>query len=172
VTDEEIRRRVEDLGRILEAERPVDLLPTDPDCMKYLEAAVGRIERREPCSCQCGLPAPAGKRYIKGHNPKVHGWWKTPEWRAYHGAKTRCTNPKREDWPLYGGRGIEFRFTSVPEFVAAIGRRPGPEYTVDRINPDGHYEAGNVKWSTATEQAANRRRSGRPRSQPDVQEIP
>jgi hypothetical protein len=30
----------------------------------------------------------------------------TVEYRAWHGMKTRCTNPRRPDWKNYGGRGI------------------------------------------------------------------
>jgi hypothetical protein len=47
--------------------------------------------------------------------------------------------------------------SSFDRFYADMPRRPGPEYSIDRINNDGDYEPGNVKWSTAKEQAANRR---------------
>jgi hypothetical protein len=62
-------------------------------------------------------------------------------------AKQRCTNPRDVKYPSYGGRGIDFRFTSFEQFFAEVGHRPFRE-TLDRINNEGHYEPGNVKWST------------------------
>jgi hypothetical protein len=94
-------------------------------------------------------------------------WWlcqlrrgNSPEHTAYLGARTRCTNPNTKHWKHYGGRGIEFRFKNFPEFIQSLGGlRPSPKHSVDRINNDGHYEPGNVRWATPKEQAANTRRS-------------
>ena len=74
----------------------------------------------------------------------------------YRRAKSRCTNPNITQWEDYGGRGIEFRFNSFQEFIKELGSRPDG-YTLDRIDNDGHYEIGNVKWSTRKEQGQNKR---------------
>lgn len=71
---------------------------------------------------------------------------RTAEYRAYHDARYRCTSPKAAAYPRYGGRGIEFRFQSFEEFLAEVGPRPSNLYQLDRKNPDGHYEPGNVRW--------------------------
>jgi hypothetical protein len=57
----------------------------------------------------------------------------------------------------YGARGIEFRFADFASFIEVIGPRPSADYSLDRIDNDGHYEPGNVKWSTRHEQVHNRR---------------
>lgn len=92
----------------------------------------------------------------------THGMAGSPEQSAYYHAKTRCTSPKCAKWKDYGGRGIEFRFASFEQFLAHVGRRPSELYTLERINVNGHYEIGNVKWATYSAQALNKRqREGR-----------
>ena len=73
--------------------------------------------------------------------------------------KARCRCKTHKNYPIYGGVGIEVRFKSIGELADALGPRPGPEYTVDRIDNDGHYEAGNVRWATMREQNNNRKNS-------------
>ena len=43
-------------------------------------------------------------------------------------------------------------------FFDHVGPRPGPGYSIDRIDPDGDYAPGNVRWATALEQRHNRSR--------------
>jgi hypothetical protein len=81
----------------------------------------------------------------------------TPEMIAYNSAKGRCNNPNNEAFDNYGGRGIEFRFNSFKEFLSEVGNKPTPKHTIDRIDTDGHYEKGNIRWATFAEQARNRR---------------
>ncbi|PWT76402.1 MAG: hypothetical protein C5B59_06665 [Bacteroidetes bacterium] len=73
----------------------------------------------------------------------------------YKLAKRRCQKVDDKDFSRYGGRGIEFRFESFSDFVSATGYRPSKKHTLDRINNNGHYEKGNLKWSTRREQMGN-----------------
>lgn len=75
----------------------------------------------------------------------IHGGCGTPEYNAYSAAKTLCTNPKNPRWMRYGGRGIEFRFSSFGSFLEHLGRRPAGK-VLDRLNREGHFEIGNVYW--------------------------
>lgn len=77
----------------------------------------------------------------------------------------RCENPQFHKYPRYGGRGIRVceRWHDVRLFIQDIdtelGERP-PGCTLDRIDNDGDYQPGNVKWSTARQQARNKPKQG------------
>lgn len=88
-----------------------------------------------------------------------HGWVGTPEYESFNAAKKRCNPNRKEKFPDYAGRGIEFRFENFTDFIEDVGPRPEPKfaYSLDRIDNDGHYEKGNVRWATKLEQARNRR---------------
>jgi hypothetical protein len=76
-------------------------------------------------------------------------------------AKQRCTNPNDQGFSNYGGRGIAFKFPSIRAFAEWVldnlGVRPECSYSIDRIDNNRHYEAGNLRWATRTEQARNKR---------------
>lgn len=107
-------------------------------------------------SCGC-LKREAGRR--AGLLNVTHGMAGTPEYTAYLHARERCTKPNTHQYEDYGGRGIEFRFSSFEEFIADVGRKPEPKLTIDRINNDGHYEKGNVRWGTREQQMRNSRQA-------------
>jgi len=73
----------------------------------------------------------------------------------------RCTNKNRKDYEDYGGRGIRIYFDWVgpggfQQFLADVGERPSKQYSLDRIDPDGHYEPDNVRWATKSQQNSNK----------------
>lgn len=76
------------------------------------------------------------------------------------GAKDRCRNPENPNYENYGGRGIRFQYRSEEAMALDLwlkGWRAGDPRTTDRIDVDGHYEAGNVRLADAATQARNRR---------------
>ena len=88
---------------------------------------------------------------------KTHGMKGTPEYSTWTGMLKRCRNPKHNSWKNYGGRGISVKFASFEEFFAEIGPKPSPDLSVDRIDNDGNYESGNIRWATRSEQRMNTR---------------
>jgi len=91
---------------------------------------------------------------------RTHGRYGTPENRAWRNMLNRCHNPGSPDYARYGGRGIfvcnRWR-RSFAAFLADMGERPGPAYSLDRIDNDRGYEPGNVRWATRVQQARNKR---------------
>jgi hypothetical protein len=82
---------------------------------------------------------------------------RTVEYRVWERMRQRCGNPNAHNYKNYGGRGIECRFEHFADFIAEVGPRPSARHSIGRINNDGHYEAGNVRWETRTEQNRNTR---------------
>lgn len=82
------------------------------------------------------------------------------EYAAWANMRHRCFSKKNPQYKDYGGRGISVCDDwkdSFANFLRDVGKRPGPNYTLDRIDNSKHYQIGNVEWRTRTEQALNRR---------------
>jgi len=94
----------------------------------------------------------------KARKVERHGMRWTPEYQSWLGMKQRCTNPKKREYPHYGGRGIkvcEEWMNSFSAFYAHIGAKPSNKHSLDRINVNGDYAPNNVRWATHQEQVDN-----------------
>jgi hypothetical protein len=91
---------------------------------------------------------------------------KTKEYQTWIDMKTRCTNPKYKYYKDYGGRGIKvcdewlYSFENFLAYLKDNNMYPKPAgLSIDRIDNDGNYEPGNIRWATMSEQNNNQRRS-------------
>ncbi len=81
-----------------------------------------------------------------------------PLWVAWRNAKRRCYNPADDSYSRYGARDITMCdewLNDWKAFAAYMGPRPDG-HTVDRIDVNGDYKPGNMRWATPAEQARNK----------------
>ena len=92
--------------------------------------------------------------------PLIVPKWLYQRCQAQH---SRCTVPSNVEYQNYGARGIEFRFDSVNSATVWIKENLGiptdRKKQLDRINNNGHYEPGNLRWVTAPVNQNNTRKS-------------
>lgn len=92
------------------------------------------------------------------------------ERHRWYGMLYRCENPRSSAYPRYGDRGIKVceRWHDFEAYYTDIMEALGPcpaGMTLDRIDNDGNYEPGNVRWASCWQQVLNSQVCG-PRRQP------
>jgi DNA-binding transcriptional regulator GbsR (MarR family) len=93
-------------------------------------------------------------------NNKTHGMTKSSVYQTWRAMRRRCNDPNFLRYEHYGGRGIivcEEWDNSFEAFYEYMGDRP-EGMTIDRIDVNGNYEPGNVRWADPKTQTRNQRR--------------
>lgn len=128
------------------------------DCGACVTVFTLSLKRGATTSCGCR------KSELTSARSKTHGMSDSPEYGIWSGMLKRCFNKNNHAWADYGGRGISvYRgWLGKSGFLAwreYMGPRPSPLHEIDRINNDGNYEPGNVRWATTKQQTRNTRRN-------------
>lgn len=126
------------------------------DCGTTTITAIYDVRNGHTISCGCYHDEIRRKiRVTHGHTSCRRS---TPEYRAWKAMKGRCLDPNNISYKNYGGRGVtvcDEWLHDYPSFLKEIGKRPSKNHSVDRINNNGNYEPGNVRWATRKEQRRN-----------------
>jgi hypothetical protein len=119
-------------------------------CGTIRDVSIGTLRTGISGSCGCRNAARARR----------HGLSESVEYRLWKAMIQRCHNPRNSEYRNYGARGIRVcqrwrhDFTA---FLADVGFKPARQLTLDRVDNDGDYQPGNVRWATRSEQMQNTR---------------
>jgi hypothetical protein len=125
-----------------------------PFCNNKFTTAIGNAKTEHTRSCGC-------QRANKG--AKTHGLSQHPLFKLWIAIRQRCCDPNHSCYHNYGGRGIlicaEWRYDFLPFFnyVRRLDNYGKSNFTLDRVNNNGNYEPGNLRWSSIHVQNANSR---------------
>lgn len=141
------------------------------DCGLYVAYLKRFVQRRRPVKdCRhCHLNKTGKPKFGRVASMPIS---MMPEYKAWMVMIQRCTDENHPSYKDYGGRGIMIADnwlikdganppTGFRWFFHEVGYKPSPEHTLDRIDVNGHYQPGNVRWATPVEQRANQRQRGK-----------
>ena len=131
-------------------------------------------QARWRCRCDCGTERVVTGLRLRGGTSRSCGCARDEMWSerlTTHGLSkhrlfptwvammARCYRTQNRAYPDYGGRGITVceRWHDVVNFIADNDPLAGLELSMDRRDNDGPYSPANVRWTTRTAQAFNRR---------------
>ena len=144
----------------------VDLTGQRRGKLLILSENFDKKRRHWNCICDCGATRVVRQDALKPGGTESCGECiydsqvsYSSEYIVWIGIKARCNNPNHANYHNYGGRGIsicdEWK-NDFNKFFEYVGPRPD-NHNIDRIDPNGNYEPGNVRWVDKSVSAANTR---------------
>lgn len=123
------------------------------DCGTVKNVRLEILRCGDTVTCGCG-------RVERAINMKLrHAMHGTPIYRAWKNMLSRVRGHRPVWKRRYTDRGITVceKWLKFENFYADVGDKPNDStLSLDRINNDGNYEPGNVRWATKKQQAQNR----------------
>lgn len=130
------------------------------------------------CICECGVRKPVTANSLRQGRSKScgclnrdiitsHKMSKTRFFRIWQTMKRRCYEKTRDNYHLYGGRGIRYceRWQKFQNFMDDMHKsyleyseiHGEKDTSLDRIDTNGNYEPSNCRWLTMKKQSRNKR---------------
>ncbi len=150
---------------------PEGICPGDTFGLLTVVSFAGRNDRYQAkflVHCTCGAETTVLGTNLKkrnttrcnaGFHRQVHGLTDTAEYVSWKAMNWRVKSRHPALAPYYRDKGItvcEQWKRSFIAFLCHVGPMPSVGLTIDRIDGNGNYEPGNVRWATWTEQIKNR----------------
>jgi hypothetical protein len=133
-------------------------------CGKVKTVRLEKLRSGQTRSCGCLARETAAElcRTVKPHTKHGQSSNRNPLYYLWTGMMTRCYTETSEAYHHYGGRGIIVcpEWHDVANFITWIEENLGPRpegMSLDRIDNDGPYAPGNVRWRDQSGQCVNRR---------------
>jgi hypothetical protein len=127
-----------------------------PYCKKHFKARLPNVKNGNTNSCGCYQ-----RKRIR-ESLLTHGLTQFKDYKTWCNIKDRTSNPNSPKFKAYGAKGIKLcdEWLNDPEsFISYIYKLPNHQrkgYSIDRIDNDGNYEPGNIRYATSHVQEANK----------------